>query len=88
MDATPNSFVAAKSNRTIQSMQLDPMLAIFNLGGGEVILILAIALILFGAKRLPGLARGLGQGIKEFKKSTGASPAGMPDSPSQGLEGI
>ena len=45
------------------------MLAIFNLGGGEIILILAIVLILFGAKRLPELAKGLGQGIKEFKKA-------------------
>jgi sec-independent protein translocase protein TatA len=46
------------------------MLALFNLGGGEIILILAIVLILFGAKKLPELAKGLGQGIKEFKKAT------------------
>src|SRR6266536_6480676 len=51
-------------------MQLNPMLAIFNLGGGEIILILAVVLILFGAKKLPELAKGLGQGIKEFKKAT------------------
>ena len=42
--------------------------AMFN--GWEIVLILALALILFGAKRLPELARGLGQGIREFKKST------------------
>jgi sec-independent protein translocase protein TatA len=53
------------------------MLAIFNLGGGEIILILAIVLILFGAKKLPELARGLGQGIKEFKKATDNASAGM-----------
>lgn len=46
------------------------MFAIFNLGGGEVIIILALVLILFGAKKLPELAKGLGQGIKEFKKAT------------------
>src|SRR5881392_2123661 len=46
------------------------MFALFNLGGGEVILILLLVLILFGAKRLPELAKGLGQGIKEFKKAT------------------
>lgn len=46
------------------------MFGLFNLGGGEIILILAIVLILFGAKRLPELAKGLGQGIKEFKKAT------------------
>jgi sec-independent protein translocase protein TatA len=52
-------------------MQLNPMLAIFNLGGAEIMLILAIALILFGGKKLPELAKGLGQGIREFKKATG-----------------
>src|SRR6185369_7332453 len=46
------------------------MLGLFNLGGGEIILILALILILFGAKKLPELAKGLGQGIKEFKKAT------------------
>ncbi len=45
-------------------------LAVFGLGGWEVILILAVVLILFGAKKLPELARGLGQGIKEFKKAS------------------
>jgi sec-independent protein translocase protein TatA len=46
------------------------MFGLFNLGGGEIILILALILILFGAKKLPELAKGLGQGIKEFKKAT------------------
>lgn len=40
------------------------------LNGWEVVAILAIVLIIFGAKKLPELARGLGQGIKEFKKSS------------------
>src|SRR5215470_5467267 len=40
------------------------------LGGWEIVLILAVVLILFGAKRLPELAKGLGTGIKEFKKAT------------------
>lgn len=44
------------------------MLAFLN--GPEVIAILVVVLILFGAKKLPELARGLGQGLKEFKKST------------------
>ena len=44
--------------------------AVFGLGGWEVVLILAVVLILFGAKKLPELARGLGQGIKEFKKAS------------------
>lgn len=40
------------------------------LGGWEIVLIIAVFLILFGAKKLPELAKGLGQGIKEFKKAT------------------
>jgi sec-independent protein translocase protein TatA len=36
----------------------------------EIIALLVLALILFGAKKLPELAKGLGQGIKEFKKAT------------------
>jgi sec-independent protein translocase protein TatA len=39
-------------------------------GGWEILLILAVVLILFGAKKLPELAKGLGQGIKEFKKAS------------------
>ncbi len=49
---------------------MNVMFGIFNLGGGEIILILALILIMFGAKKLPELAKGLGQGIKEFKKAT------------------
>jgi sec-independent protein translocase protein TatA len=40
------------------------------IGGWELILILSVVLILFGAKKLPELAKGLGTGIKEFKKAT------------------
>jgi sec-independent protein translocase protein TatA len=34
----------------------------------EMVLILALVLLMFGARKLPDLARGLGQGIKEFRK--------------------
>src|SRR2546422_11569315 len=44
------------------------MLAMLN--GWEIVLILAVVLVLFGAKKLPELAKGLGHGIKEFKKAT------------------
>ncbi len=40
------------------------------LGWPETIAILVVVLVLFGAKKLPELARGLGQGLKEFKKAT------------------
>jgi len=60
-------------------MKTDPMLAIFNLGGTEIILILAIALLLFGGKKLPELAKGLGQGIREFKQAAGGASVTMRD---------
>ncbi len=41
----------------------------FGLGFGELVLILLIALIFIGPKKLPELAKGLGQGIKEFQKA-------------------
>ncbi len=40
-----------------------------NIGGSELFLILLIVLVFFGAKKLPELARGLGQGIREFRKA-------------------
>lgn len=46
------------------------MLFIGNLGGWEFMLILVAILLLFGAKKLPELARGLGKGIREFKDAT------------------
>jgi sec-independent protein translocase protein TatA len=46
-------------------------LAVFGgLGGWEILLILLVLLIFFGAKRIPELARGLGKGIREFKDAT------------------
>ena len=38
-----------------------------GLGATELIVIAAVIIFLFGAKKLPGLARGIGQSIKEFK---------------------
>jgi sec-independent protein translocase protein TatA len=38
-----------------------------NLGPVELIVIVVVILLLFGAKKLPELAKGLGQGLKEFK---------------------
>ena len=48
--------------------------AVFGIGGSELILILAILLLLFGGSKLPSLARGLGQSIKEFKKAAKDDP--------------
>lgn len=43
-------------------------LAIFN--GWEVLMIFLVVVLLFGPKKLPDLAKGLGEGIKEFKKAS------------------
>jgi sec-independent protein translocase protein TatA len=43
--------------------------SLLNLGGPDLIWILLLILLLFGAKKLPELARGMGQAIKEFQKA-------------------
>ena len=40
------------------------------IGGPELIVVVVIILLLFGGKRLPGLMRGIGKGIREFKEAT------------------
>jgi sec-independent protein translocase protein TatA len=46
------------------------MLLFFNLGGGEIFIVLLIVLLFFGSKKIPELARGLGKGIREFKDAS------------------
>jgi sec-independent protein translocase protein TatA len=46
------------------------LFAAFGIGGTELLIILAIVLLLFGGAKLPQLARGLGQSMKEFKKAS------------------
>jgi len=41
----------------------------FGLGAQELLLILLVVLLLFGAKRIPEIARGLGKGMSEFKRA-------------------
>ena len=41
-----------------------------SIGTQELIIILVIVLLLFGARRIPEIARSMGQGIREFKKAT------------------
>ena len=49
-------------------MILNGILAVFNLGTGEIILIVAIILLLFGGRKIPELMRVLGKGVKSFKQ--------------------
>jgi sec-independent protein translocase protein TatA len=48
---------------------MNTVLAFMNLGGQEMIIIFLIVLLLFGAKKLPELARGVGKSMGEFKKA-------------------
>ncbi|MAV59563.1 MAG: twin-arginine translocase TatA/TatE family subunit [Candidatus Marinimicrobia bacterium] len=41
-----------------------------SLGAPEIIIIFVLVLVFFGGKKLPEFARGLGKGLKEFKKAT------------------
>ena len=50
----------------------------FGLGTLEIVMILLIVLIVFGAKRLPQLGRGMGQGIKDFKSALSGDEAAAP----------
>jgi len=54
-----------------------------RISGPELIIILAVLLLLFGARRLPSLARSIGQAAKEFRKGVqdGGTGAGAEDSP-------
>jgi sec-independent protein translocase protein TatA len=46
-----------------------PILGIFGLSGGELAIVAGVIVLLFGATKLPQLAKGLGQSMKEFKKA-------------------
>ena len=49
---------------------MNTMMAVLGLSGGELVLIAVVALVLFGANKIPTFMKGLGQGIKEFKKAS------------------
>lgn len=51
------------------ALVMNPLLALSMPGWPEIVFILMIVLLLFGAKKLPELARGLGQSLGEFKRA-------------------
>jgi sec-independent protein translocase protein TatA len=66
-------------------MNLYPAAFLQNLGLPEILLILVVLLLLFGGKKLPELARGLGRSIKEFRKGQHEDPGpDDSDKPSSG----
>jgi len=63
------ALVIALAEKAWYRSDMDMPLAFLNLGGQEMIVLLILVLILFGAKKLPELARGLGQSMNEFQKA-------------------
>ncbi len=53
---------------------MTPSLALFTFGPMEILFILVVLMLFFGAKKLPMLARGLGHGIRNFKGELKAPP--------------
>lgn len=49
---------------------MNGVLLFFNIGGGEIVFILLIVVMLFGADKIPEIARGLGKGIRDVKNAT------------------
>lgn len=52
-------------------LDIQPQLLLSMPGGTELIIIAVVVLVLFGAKKIPQFAKGLGQGVKEFKDAKG-----------------
>ena len=48
---------------------LNMIFLFFNLGGGEIFVVLMFVLLVFGSKRIPEVARNLGRGIRQFKNA-------------------
>ncbi len=56
--------------RSLIEDMINGFLLFLNFGTQEVVLIIFVALLLFGGEKLPELARGLGKGIREFKDAS------------------
>lgn len=61
------------------NLSTNSLLAFAGLGPSEVILVLCVLILLFGAKKLPELARGIGKSMNEFKKASKEGEAGSED---------
>src|SRR6516164_3742595 len=61
--------LATRKNGLMLRVEMSLLASFMNLAGPDLIVILLIVLVLFGAKKLPELARGMGQAVKEFQKA-------------------
>jgi sec-independent protein translocase protein TatA len=70
--STPSAspkFLASRTKSLDVRTAMSLLASFMNLAGPDLIVILLIVLVLFGAKKLPELARGMGQAVKEFQKA-------------------
>src|SRR5437762_6943435 len=67
--STSLKFLATQRNGLMLAVEMSLLASFMNLAGPDLIVILLIVLVLFGAKKLPELARGMGQAVKEFQKA-------------------
>jgi len=63
------NWLATWGNGLIFNDGMTFIASLTNLAGPDLLIILVIVLVLFGAKKLPELARGMGQAVKEFQKA-------------------
>ena len=63
------NYLATSGNGLMLGTAMSLLASFMNLAGPDLIIILLIVLVLFGAKKLPELARGMGQAVKEFQKA-------------------
>ncbi len=55
---------------------------------GELLLLLILALVLFGGERLPGIGKALGSALYEFKKAVNSTPEGQPQNAAQPAQAV
>jgi sec-independent protein translocase protein TatA len=65
---TPRSSVSSRLHWLEIGSAQEEEAFVFGLGGPEIMIVLALGLVLFGAKKLPELGKGLGTGLRELKK--------------------
>src|SRR5437870_2348582 len=61
----------------MQALGANPSMFAFFLAGWEAVLILTVILVILAAKKLPEIARGLGEGFSQFRKSSDGLPEGL-----------
>jgi sec-independent protein translocase protein TatA len=69
--------------RNILNKKTREVMELFGLGSQELIIILAIVFLIFGAKRLPEIGSGLGKAIKNFKGGVKSLEEGTPEKPKE-----